>query len=45
MLIAAGTLLVGCSSVEEKKEVVAEKAPQEYHLTNKYQNADTYNCL
>lgn len=39
-LIAAGTLLVGCSSVEEKKVAVAEKEPQEYHLTNKYQNAD-----
>lgn len=39
-LIAAGTLLVGCSSVEEKKVAVVEKEPQEYHLTNKYQNAD-----
>lgn len=39
-LIVAGTLLVGCSSVEEKKVAVAEKEPQEYHLTNKYQNAD-----
>lgn len=41
--IAAGALLAGCSSVEEKKvDVVENKEPQkqEYQLTNKYQDAE-----